>query len=367
MKYYIIAGEASGDLHGSNLMKAIFAHDNAARIRFWGGDAMQSVGGECVRHIRDLAIMGFIEVLRHFRRVIGNIAFCKRDIIQFNPDAIIYIDYPGFNLRIANYAHNHGYKNFYYISPQLWAWKKNRIKQMRKSLDYLFCILPFEEEFYRNNSFSQAVYLGHPLLDAIDNNQLDSKSENNSLIALLPGSRKQELAHTMPTMVAFAARHPECRFAVAGMTLLGKHVYEKYIGNISNIEVIYDNTYQLFTQSRLAIVCSGTATLEAALFNVPQVVCYKANPISIAIARKLVGRRVRFISLVNLIADRAVVKELLQNDFNITNLEQEYTLLTQDESYRNSMLDGYADVRNILGNKGASDRVATQIIKAINS
>lgn len=372
MKYYIIAGESSGDLHGSNLMKAILARDASAEIRFWGGDRMAAVGGTCVRHIRDLSFMGFVEVVRHLRQVLGNIAFCKKDILRFRPDAIIYIDFPGFNLRIAKFAYRKGFHNFYYISPQLWAWKKGRIKVMRRILDRLFCILPFEEDFYKGNNFPQAEYVGHPLLDAIAS-QADQTSPANPtipindkpLIALLPGSRRQELANTMPDMLRLAAQHPEYEFVIAGMSILGSEQYSRYGKLPSNVTIRYNQTYQILSEAHAAVVCSGTATLETALFNVPQVVCYKANPVSIAIARWFVGNRVRFISLVNLIADRPVVKELLQQDFNQATLDHEFNLITKDKTYRATMRDGYADVRRILGGSGASDRVASAVISAI--
>lgn len=366
MKYYIIAGESSGDLHGSNLMKAILTHDSDAEIRFWGGDRMAAVGGSCVKHIRDLSFMGFVEVVRHLRQVLGNIAFCKNDIVQFHPDAIIYIDFPGFNLRIADFAHRHGFKNFYYISPQLWAWKKGRIRKMRRMIDRLFCILPFEGDFYKHNNFPQAEYVGHPLLDAIADPTSPARHINDKpLIALLPGSRRQELSNTMPGMLALASRHPEYDFVIAGMDILGAEQYSRYGALPSNVSIRYNQTYQILSESYAAAVCSGTATLETALFNVPQVVCYKANPVSIAIARWFVGKRVRFISLVNLIADRPIVKELLQQDFNQTMLEQEFCLITKDQSYRSTMRDGYADVRRILGGSGASDRVASVVISTI--
>ncbi|MCR4811293.1 MAG: lipid-A-disaccharide synthase [Bacteroidales bacterium] len=369
MKYYIIAGESSGDLHGSNLMKAIFKYDAHAEIRFWGGDRMAAVGGTCVKHIRELSFMGFVEVVKHLRQVLGNIAFCKKDILQFHPDAIIYIDFPGFNLRVADFAHRHGFKNFYYISPQLWAWKKGRIRKMRKIIERLFCILPFEEDFYKHNNFPQAKYVGHPLLDAIDchNSQTDPISPTNDrpLISLLPGSRRQELCNTMPDMLALAARHPEYDFVIAGMDILGHEQYSRYGALPSNVSILYNQTYRILSESHAAVVCSGTATLETALFNVPQVVCYKANPVSIAIARWFVGKRVRFISLVNLIADRPIVKELLQQDFNQTMLEEEFVRITSDEAYRSKMLKGYAEVRHILGGCGASDRVASAVISSI--
>lgn len=372
MKYYIIAGEASGDLHGANLMKALYKHDSNAEIRFWGGDAMQSVGGTIVRHIRDLAFMGFVEVALHLSTVLNNIKFCKKDILQFNPDAIIYIDYPGFNLKIAKYAHRKGYKNFHYISPQLWAWKKGRIKSMRRDLDGLYYILPFEQKFYAENSFPQAKYVGHPLLDAVkqykENEKNPPQHNNRQYIALLPGSRKQELRRMLPPMLNLAEKHPEYRFVIAGMHLLGKKFYEKLLEgrNLPNVEIRYDKTYEILSQSHAALVCSGTATLETALFGVPQVVCYRANALSVAIARHFIGKNIQYISLVNLIADKPIVKELIQNDFSVDDLEASLHEITDNER-RQQIIDGYNLVKDILGQEGASERTAQNIIEQIDN
>ncbi|MBR1792613.1 MAG: lipid-A-disaccharide synthase [Bacteroidales bacterium] len=382
MKYYIIAGEASGDLHGANLMKSLMRHDPYCSIRFWGGDAMRSVGGTCMRHIRDLAIMGFIEVVRHLRTVIGNLRFCKSDISRFCPDAIIYIDYPGFNLKIAKWAHKQGYRNFHYISPQLWAWKKGRLRTMKRDLDALYYILPFEQDFYAQNEMPQAHFVGHPLLDAISDlskqklktNNFQANTQNTThdsrpIIALLPGSRKQEISKVLPDMVELASRHPEYRFVVAGMNLIGQSFYETYISPTrgeASIEVVFDQTYALLSQAHAAIVCSGTATLETALFNVPQVVCYKANGLSIGIARMFVGKRVKYISLVNLIADKPIVTELIQTDMTKQRLEQEFQLIASNETHRQAMKEGYAEVHQLLGGPGASERTAQMIIKAIS-
>lgn len=362
MKYYIIAGEASGDLHGANLMRALLQKDPAAEFRFWGGDAMAAIGGTPVRHIRDLAIMGFVEVAAHLRTVLGNIALCKKDIEQWRPDVVVGIDYPGFNLKIEAWAHKQGYKTLHYISPNLWAWKKGRIRGMRNTLDRLCYILPFEEQFFAENDMPQAVYVGHPLLDAIANHQLSNPhltlKADKPIVALLPGSRRQELKNSLPQMVRLANNHRDYRFVVAGMSLLGESQYRKYIPTSSTIEVVYDQTYSLLSQAHAAIVCSGTATLETALFNVPQVVCYSGNPISYLIARAVVGRRINYISLVNLIADSPIVTELIQNDFNAERLEHEFRLIADDEGNRERMLNEYADMRTLLGNGGASARTA---------
>lgn len=372
MKYYIIAGEASGDLHGANLMRAIVRHDPDADIRFWGGDRMAAAGGTMVRHIRDLAYMGLWEVFTHLRTVKGNISFCKQDIAAYHPDVMIFIDYPGFNLRIAGYTHCMGLKNCYYISPQIWAWKKRRIKKMRVILDKLFYIQPFERQFYAENSFPQAEYVGHPLLDEVDNYKKTHLvaahgDASREIIALLPGSRKQEIRRSMPAMMNIAARHPEYDFHIAGMSLLGKDFYARYLrrNTLRNIQLRMDDTYGLLSLSCAAIVCSGTATLETCLFNVPQVVCYRTSVFTAEVARMLL--KIKYISLVNLIVDRPVVKELIQENFTTGKLAQEFSLLTGDEAYRARMLQGYAEVRATLGGGGASERTALAIIAALKS
>lgn len=363
MKYYLIAGEASGDLHGANLMRELMARDPAAEFRFWGGDAMAAVGGEPVRHIRDLAIMGFVNVALHLRTVLGNIGFCKRDIAQWQPDVVVGIDYPGFNLKIESWAHARGMRTVHYISPNLWAWKKGRIKGMRRTLDRLCFILPFERQFFADNDMPQAVYVGHPLLDEVSQyKEYAIENDGRPIIALLPGSRRQELKDTLPMMARLANRHPEYRFVVAGMSLIGECLYRELIPSDSNIEVVYDRTYDVLSSAFAAVVCSGTATLEAALFNVPQVVCYRGDALSYVIARAVVGRRIRYISLVNLIADSAIVTELIQQDFNPDRLEREFSLITADDANRERMLDQYADMRTLLGDGGASGRTAQTII-----
>ena len=345
-------------------MRALQVKDPAAEFRFWGGDAMAAVGGTPVRHIRDLAIMGFVEVLAHLHTVLGNIAFCKRDIEDWHPDVIVGIDYPGFNLKIESWAHKRGFRTVHYISPNLWAWKKGRIRGMRQSLDRLCFILPFEEAFFASNDMSQAVYVGHPLLDAIEtfNAKPIASNTDKPIIALLPGSRRQELRNSLPLMVDLARCHPEYDFVVAGMNLIGPEFYASLIPSDSGIRIVYDRTYDLLSSAHAAVVCSGTATLEAALFDVPQVVCYSGNPISYLIARAVVGRRIRYISLVNLIADRPVVTELIQGDYNADRLENEFALITSDPANREHMLSEYADMRTLLGSGGASERTAQTII-----
>lgn len=371
MKYYIIAGEASGDLHGSNLMKAILRNDPDAEIRFWGGDLMWSAGGTLVKHIRDLAIMGFVEVVANLRTVLGNLKYCKRDISEFKPDAVIFIDYPGFNLKIAKYTHSRGFRNFYYISPQVWAWKKRRIKTMRRILDRMYVILPFEKPFYDRNNVQNVEYVGHPLLDAVEDFRKnatdgDFRSRNGlderRIIAVMPGSRKMELRKMMPPMMNLAKNHPEYQFVIAGMKLLGDKIYQQYILS-DNVKIVYDQTYPLLQSSFAGVITSGTATLEAALLDLPLVVCYKANAISVAIAKRFA--KVRYISLVNLIADKKVVTELIQNDLNQTDLEREFEKITVNEEFRTSLYMEYTAVKKLLGNAGASQRTADSIARTL--
>lgn len=370
MRYYIIAGEASGDMYGALLIKALRQKDPDAVFRFWGGDAMMTEAGQPVQHIRDLAIMGFVEVAMHLKAVLGNISFCKRDIVDFSPDVVVGIDYPGFNLRIEQWAKRQGYKTVHYISPNLWAWKKGRVKGMRRSLDRLCYLLPFEKQFFADNDMPQAVYVGHPLIDVINtwNNRIvqdDRISRDKPIIALLPGSRRQELKKNLPLMAGLARKYPEYCFVVAGMSLMGEELYRKLIPADSGIEVVYDMTYMLLRESYAAVVCSGTATLETALFDVPQVVCYRANPVSIAIAKAIVGRRINYISLVNLIADSPIVTELIQEDYNATRLNVEFKKITKDDDNRERMKNEYADMRLLLGGGGATERTALEIMSIL--
>lgn len=370
MKYYIIAGEASGDLHGANLMRAILARDPQADIRYWGGDHMASVEGntKMVKHIRELAIMGFVEVALNAKTVLNNLYFCKLDIMQFNPDAMVFIDYPGFNLKIAKFTHKQGLRNYYYISPQVWAWKQGRLKAMRRDLDRLCYILPSERKYYAEVDFPQATYVGHPLLDEVQrykNASTNNQHLSKETIALLPGSRKQELRKNLPAMMRLARRHSEYQFVIAGMSLIGEAFYQGMLcgEEIPNISVVYDQTYDLLSHSYAAVVCSGTATLETALFRVPQVVCYKGNAITVGIAALLIKAmgKLKYISLVNLIADEPIVKELIQNDVNDANIEREFYKITKEEHLRKAMQEGYDRMIEILGNKGASDRTAAII------
>lgn len=361
MNYYIIAGEASGDLHASNLMKELKCVDENARFRCWGGDLMQQQGATIVKHYRDLAFMGFTEVLMNLRTIFKNIDLCKKDISQHKPDVLILVDYPGFNLRIAEYAKTIGIKVFYYISPQVWAWKESRVHKIKRIVDKMFVILPFEKEFYQRYNY-KVDFVGHPLLDAVKQfSQQDSSlhiNSNKRIIALLPGSRKQEIATMLPLMLSMQKLYPDFQFVIAGAPSLKKEFYQTLIGN-ADVKIIFNQTYQLLQKAEAALVTSGTATLEAALFGVPEVVCYKGGAISYTIAKKLV--KVKFISLVNLIMDKEIVKELIQNELNETNLKIELDKLFNVNS-RTNMLNEYAELKSKLGGSGASKKTAELII-----
>lgn len=366
MKYYIIAGEASGDLHGSNLMKALKQKDPDADFRFWGGDLMASQGGILVKHYRDLAFMGFLEVAMNLRTILNNIRFCKEDIKNHRPDVLVLVDYPGFNLRIAKFAKEQGIKVVYYISPQLWAWKEGRVEIIKKYVDEMMVILPFEEDFYKKHGV-HSHFVGHPLLDAISNLKELSietfKTENGlndkEIIALLPGSRKQEVEKMLEIMLSVRPYFQEYQFVIAGAPSLPKEFYENYVDD--NVHFVSNKTYDLLRCSKAALVTSGTATLETALLNVPEVVCYRGSKISYAIAKRLV-KNIRYISLVNLIMDREVVKELIQNDLNTNNLVDELRKILQTEK-RFEVLKDYELLRQKLGGEGASKNAADIIVK----
>jgi len=370
MKYYIIAGEASGDLHGSNLIREIKKLDNIADIRCWGGDLMEHAGGKVVKHYRDLAFMGFIEVVKNIDTIISNLKFCKKDIADFQPDVIVLIDYPGFNLRIAEWAKQQGFKIVYYISPQVWAWKENRVKKIRKNVDKMLVILPFEKNFYRKWDY-EVEYVGHPLADVVDSAQSDIEPlpgtilyplNENNIIALLPGSREQEVAKKLPVMLEVSKNFPDYHFVIAKAPSLKDEFYEKFMEPHKNVRSIRNKTYQLLLQSKAALVTSGTATLETALFGVPQVVCYKGSNISYQIAKRLV--KVKFISLVNLIMDKEVVKELIQDEMNVRNVKYELTKILKDQDVINKMKEDYADLKKLLSEGGhASKKAAKSIIE----
>ena len=369
MKYYIIAGEASGDLHASNLMKAIKQKDTRAEFRFWGGDLMQAQGGELVKHYHDLAFMGFVEVLLNLKTILGNISFCKKDIESWNPDVLVLVDYPGFNLRIAKFAHAKGIKVAYYISPKVWAWKKGRVKTIKKVVDKMLVIFPFEKAFYANYDM-EVEFVGNPLLDALQDEQHQSKAifyrqfdlPDKPLIALLPGSRKQEVSRMLSVMLQVVPLFKNYQFVIAGVPSLGMAFYTKFLDGDS-VKVIFQQTHQIVHHAEAALVTSGTATLETALIDTPQVVCYKANVLSYQIAKRVI--KVKYISLVNLIMDKPVVKELIQNDLNVQKLSSELNKLLNDNAYRNKQLSDYKQLRQLLGNSGASAKAAEAIYKLI--
>ncbi len=368
MNYYIIAGEASGDLHGSNLMKELLLCDPNATIRFWGGDLMASVGGTQVKHYKELAFMGFAEVLFNLKTILKNIAFCKQDIQKFKPDALIFIDYPGFNMRIAKWAKQKNIATHYYIAPQIWAWKENRIQAIKRDFDRLYIILPFEKEFFENKHHFPVTFVGHPLLDAIhyypkidpekfrSENQLD----NRPIVALLPGSRKQEIKTMLLKMTAIAADFNDFQFVIAGAPSIDKQFYRDFIAE-ENIKFVSNKTYDLLSNAHSALVTSGTATLETALFKVPEVVCYKANWISYQIAKRIIT--LKYISLVNLIMNKEVVKELIQEDCNPEQLKKELQKINEPK-HRSLLIEAYNELETKLGGIGASKKVAQQIVEA---
>lgn len=362
MKYYIIAGEASGDLHASNLMKALLKEDPEADFRFWGGDLMQQVGGTLVKHYRELAFMGFTEVAMNLRTILGNIKFCKKDIAEYKPDVIIFVDYPGFNFRIMEWAKAEGYCTHYYISPQIWAWKENRIKKIKRDVDEMYVILPFEKEFYENKHHFPVHFVGHPLIDAINSRtqvdpqqfRLENGLDDKPIIALLPGSRKQEITQMLSVMLSVVNDFKEYQFVIAGAPGQEPEFYQQFIGN-ANVHFITGKTYDLLSISTAALVTSGTATLETALFKVPEVVCYRAGWLSYQIAKRVIT--LSHISLVNLIMDREIVKELIQGELNTKNLKKELTKIL-DPVHRKKLFLEYYQLEQKLGGKGASEKTA---------
>ncbi|MBL4745019.1 MAG: lipid-A-disaccharide synthase [Flavobacteriaceae bacterium] len=366
MKYYIIAGEASGDLHGANLIKALKLKDTQADIKCWGGDLMEAAGATLVKHYKELAFMGFAEVLMNLRTIARNLKFCKTDILEFNPDVIIFIDYPGFNMRIAEFVKKQGYKTQYYISPQIWAWKEGRIKNIKRDVDEMYVILPFEKSFYENKHQFPVHFVGHPLIDAIadrtqvrlDEFQKEHGLNDKPIIALLPGSRKQEITKMLSVMLKMADKFSDYQFVIAGAPSQAYDFYAPFI-NQDNVSFISNKTYDLLSVSYAAIVTSGTATLEAALFKLPEIVCYKTSWLSYQIGKRLI--KLKFISLVNLIMDREVVTELIQDDFNENRLEIELNRILNDGT-RSQMFEDYYDLEQKLGGTGASQKVATLII-----
>jgi len=370
MLYYLIAGEASGDLHGSNLMKEIIALDENARFRFWGGHKMGEVAKqEPVVHISHLAFMGFKEVLLNIRAILKNLSYCKKDIKSYKPDVLILIDYPGFNMRMAKFAKKQGIKVVYYIAPQVWAWKQSRVKALRRYVDKLLVILPFETEFFSGFGVNN-VFVGHPLLDEIEkfkrhlpSVRKEDYDKNKPVIAIMPGSRKQEIKSSLPIMAQVANNYPDHNFVIAGLSVNGIEFYNRILhkqGAPANLKVVLDQTYSLLSHSTAALVTSGTATLETAIFNVPQVVCYRGGRLSYLVAKRLI--KSKFISLVNLVSNKEVVKELIQKDFNEKTLETELHNLLFNNHYRDKMLDEYQNVKNLIGGTGASKKAATESV-----
>jgi lipid-A-disaccharide synthase len=376
MKYYIIAGEASGDLHGSNLIKELKKLDASASIRCWGGDKMQEAGGELVKHYRDLAFMGFTEVIINLPTIFRNLKFCKEDILQNKPDTLILIDYPGFNLRIAKWAKQQGFKVIYYISPQVWAWKENRVKMMKQCIDKMLVILPFEKDYFKNKWNWEVEYVGHPLVEVVEEFRARSQellapdsllsTPDSGLVALLPGSRKQEIAKKLPVMLGVSKYFPDHQFVVAQAPAVEDSFYKTFTDQYPNVSIAKNKTYDLLLQAKAALVTSGTATLETALFGVPEVVCYKGSPVSYQIAKRVI--KVKYISLVNLIMDKLVVKELIQDEMTVENLKTELNELLSNKERIATLQKDYADLKQLLSKGGnASAKAARSIYTFISS
>ncbi|MDB9806062.1 lipid-A-disaccharide synthase [Crocinitomicaceae bacterium] len=371
-RLYIIAGEASGDLHGSNLMEELLGQQADLDIRFWGGDRMREIGGEPAKHIRDLSFMGFWEVITNIRTIAANLKFCRKDILAFKPDALILIDYPGFNLRIAEWAKKQGIKVYFYVSPQVWAWKENRVKKIKASVDEMYVILPFEKEFYKKHDF-EVSYLGHPLLDEIEKfkeraltkeefykaNELDERP----IIALLPGSRKQEISVKLPLMLKAGLQFSDYQLIIAGAPSIDESFYAGLLPKIGGVSILYGKTYDLLNQSTAGLITSGTATLETTLLGVPQVVCYKGNPISYRIAKSLI--KIKFISLVNLIMDEEVVRELIQKECNVAEMKKELKEILPNGNKRKAISLKYTKLIEVLGAGGASKKIAASILEKL--
>lgn len=369
MKYYIIAGERSGDLHGSNLMKAIQTHDPVAEFRFWGGDHMQKVGGTLVKHYRETAFMGFISVLKNLPKIRGFMKLCKQDLLKYQPDVVVLIDYAGFNLRIAKFAKQHSLPTFFYISPKVWAWNTKRAYKIKANIDRMFVIFPFEKAFYKKFNY-EVDYVGNPLLDAIANFTPNPHFRNKHaldkrpIIALLPGSRKQEVERLLTIMVGSVAHFPHHQLVVAGVNNLPQELYA--IAQVRDqVKVIYEDTYDLLHQAEAAIVTSGTATLETGLFQVPQVVVYKTNPLSYSIGKRVI--KIPYISLVNLVAEKEVVKELIQKECTTDNVVAELKQLVEGGTKRSQILEDYQQLRALLGSTGASAQAGTLMVKYLKA
>jgi lipid-A-disaccharide synthase len=366
MKYYIIAGEASGDLHGSNLIKEIHKLDTTAKIRCWGGDKMQDAGASLIKHYRDLAFMGFTEVIKNLPTIFKNIAFCKKDIEGFKPDVLILVDYPGFNMRIAKWAHKKNITIVYYISPQIWAWKEKRVHAIKRDVDKMLVILPFEKDFYKKYNYD-VDYVGHPLAEVItDFKNEHSSIQKENIVALLPGSRKQEILVVLPIMLSVAQHFPDYKFVVAKAPGLRDEFYEDILKPYNNVGSVSNETYTLLSKAKAALVTSGTATLETALFAVPEIICYKGGKISYEIAKRLI--KIKFIGLVNLIMDKEVVKELIQDELNEKNIVAELKILLTQNEKSNQLKKDYKALFSLLAAGGnASANAAEKIYNFIKN
>ncbi len=361
MKYYIIAGEASGDLHGSNLIYEIRKLDADAEIRCWGGDKMKAAGATLVKHYRDLAFMGFAEVIKNLPVILKNFKFCKQDILTYKPDVVILVDYPGFNLRMAQWTKENNFRNVFYISPQVWAWKESRVKSIKKYVDKMIVILPFEKQFYKNWNY-EVEYAGHPLVQVIENFKSEHPEivESHNMVALLPGSRKQEIKAKLPLMLEATNNFPDLTFIVAKAPSIEDEFYEEFLRPYNNVKMVSNDTYSLLMQAYAAVVTSGTATLETALFGVPEIVCYKAGNISYEIAKRVV--KLKYISLVNLIMNREVVKELIQNDLTPQNITRELNEILYDPVKRERIQFDYYLLKKQLTEGGNASANAARII-----
>jgi lipid-A-disaccharide synthase len=372
MRYYVIAGEASGDLHASRLIRAIKQNDNDASIRAWGGDLMENEGVTLIKHYKDLAFMGFTEVLLNLRTILSNMKFCKQDMFEFKPDVVIFVDYPGFNIPMATFAKKNGFKTAYYISPQIWAWKEKRVHTIKKVVDKMMVILPFEKDFYKKWNY-EVEYVGHPLIEIIDGfrNSSDLEKikkeigliEHKKVVALLPGSRIQEIKKKLPVMLEATREFPDLLFILAQATSLSDDLIKQYTRDYPKVRVIKNQTYELLSIADAALVTSGTATLETALFNVPEVVCYKGSPISYQIGKRLI--KVPFIALVNLIMGKKVVQELIQDDLTSMNIKKELQQILYPGPERESMIKDFNELHSLLSAGGSASFKAAEVIKKL--
>ena len=361
MKYYLISGEASGDLHGSKLIKEIKALDPQADIRFWGGDLMQAAGGELVMHYKERAYMGFLEVAMNLRKILGFMKKCKEDLLAYSPDVVVFIDYAGFNLPVAKFAKQHGLKTVFYISPQVWAWKEKRVHTIKQVIDKMLVILPFEKAFYKKWNYD-VQYVGHPLIQIIREYKEahpQLKPGSTKTVALLPGSRLQEIRKKLPIMLVATDRFPDCQFLIAQAPSIDKEIYTEIIGKRTHVQLVADKTYAVLMQSHAALVTSGTATLETALFGIPEVVCYKGSQVSYEIAKRLI--KIKYISLVNLIMDKPVVTELIQNELTPQNIERELRSILEDAQRIGQIKADYSALQDLLAQGGDASKAAAQI------